>query len=64
MTTWFTAVEAAEHAKVSLSIIRQAVQQGELPASAVGKSRRRYRLAADDVDAWMRSNSFEPGRAS
>ena len=63
MTVWLTAVEAAEHAKVSLSIIREAVQQGELPASAVGRKGRHYRIDAADVDAWMKSNSYEP-RAS
>lgn len=60
MTTWLTAVEAAEHAKVSAATIRDAVKQGELPASAVGRKGRHYRIAADDVDAWMRSNSYEP----
>lgn len=64
MTVWLTAVEAAEHARVSAWTIREAVKAGELPASAVGRSGRQYRIAADDVDSWMRSNSYEPGRAS
>jgi excisionase family DNA binding protein len=63
MTVWLTAVEAAEHAKVSAATIRDAVKQGELPASAVGRKGRHYRIAAEDVDSWMRSNSYEP-RAS
>lgn len=63
MTVWLTAVEAAEHAKVSAATIRDAVKQGELPAAAVGRKGRHYRIAADDVDAWMRSNAYEP-RAS
>lgn len=64
MTVWLTAVEAAAHAKVSEWTIRDAVKAGNLPASAVGRKGRQYRIAADDVDAWMRSNSYEPGRAS
>lgn len=63
MTVWLTAAEAAKHAKVSLSIIRQAVQEGELPASSVGKSGKRYRLDAAKVDAWMESNHYEPWSA-
>lgn len=60
MTTWLTAVEAAKHAKVSAWTIREAVKDGELPAYAVGKSGRGYRLTAEDVDAWMKSRSWEP----
>ena len=63
MTTWLTAVEAAKHAKVGLSALRQAVQEGELPASAVGKSGKRYRLDAAEVDAWMKSRRYEPWSA-
>lgn len=63
MTVWLTAVEAAKHAKVSLSIIREAVQGGELPASAVGRKGRHYRLDQNEVDKWMRSNSYEPKSA-
>lgn len=64
MTVWLTAVEAAEHAKVSAATIRDAVKQGELPASAVGRKGRHYRISAADVDSWMESNPYEPGRAS
>lgn len=60
MTTWLTAAEAAEYAKVSAWTVRQAVKDGDLEAFAVGKGGRSYRLTADDVDAWMRSRSFEP----
>ncbi|WP_372517292.1 helix-turn-helix domain-containing protein [Mycobacterium hackensackense] len=45
------AVEAAEHAKVSAATIREAVKSGELPAYAVGRSGRQYRIRAEDVDA-------------
>lgn len=64
MTTWLTATEAADHAKVSVWTIREAVKAGELPAAAVGKSGRQYRIDAADVDSWMRSHSYEPGRTA
>lgn len=60
MTTWLTAEDAAAYVKVSLRMIRQAVQQGELPAYPVGRSGRFYRLTAADVDKWIMSRSYEP----
>lgn len=60
MTTWLTPAEAADHAKVSLWTIREAVKAGELPASTFGKSGRHYRIAPEDVDTWLRSNAHEP----
>lgn len=64
MTVWLTAVEAAKYAKVSEWTIRDAVKSGELRAAAVGRKGRKYRIAADEVDAWMRSNIYEPWEAS
>lgn len=64
MTTWLTAKGAAEYATVSLWTIRQAVKDGDLQSYAVGKGGLRYRLKAEDVDAWMESNPHEPGVAS
>lgn len=58
--TWLTAVEAAKHAKVSAATIREAVKAGELPAYAVGKTGRQYRLRVQDVDEWMMSRAYEP----
>lgn len=63
MTVWLTATEAADHAKVSTWTIREAVKAGELPASSVGRSGRQYRIDAADVDSWLKSNAYEPGRA-
>ncbi|MHA3021283.1 helix-turn-helix domain-containing protein [Mycobacterium sp. BMJ-28] len=60
MTVWLTAAEAAEHVKVSVATIREAVKAGELPASAVGRKGRHYRLDVEEVDAWMHSNAWEP----
>lgn len=62
-TIWHTVVTAAEHAKVSEWTIRQAVKDGDLPAYAV-RTGRGYRLKEADVDGWMESTPFEPGRAS
>ncbi|WP_368858991.1 excisionase family DNA-binding protein [Mycolicibacterium neoaurum] len=58
--TWLMATEAADHAKVSTWTIREAVKQGELPAYAVGRSGRQYRLRVQDVDDWMMSRAWEP----
>jgi excisionase family DNA binding protein len=60
MTTWLTAAEGGEHAKVSEWTIRKAVKDGELPAYRVGKGGRSYRVTAEDIDEWMKSRSWEP----
>lgn len=62
MTVWLTAAGAAEYIKVSEPIIRDAVKAGDLPAYPVGKGRE-YRLTSEDVDAWMKSRSYEPRSA-
>lgn len=59
MTTWETAAQAAKRTQQSPDLIRAAVKRGDLPAYPVGKGRD-YRLDADEVDAWMRSRSWEP----
>lgn len=60
MTTWLTAKQAAEHIGASIEIVRSAVKAGDLPAYPIGSGRREYRLDVDDVDAWMKSRSWEP----
>ena len=60
MTTWLTPQEAADHLKIGRALIAKAVIDGDLPAYPVGSGKRDYRLTADDVDAWMRSRSYEP----
>lgn len=62
MTNWLTVAEAAKYIKASEFIIRKAVTDGDLPAHPIGKGRE-YRLDAADIDAWMKSRSWEP-RAS
>lgn len=62
MTTWLKVADAAEHAKISADLIRQAVKDGDLPAYAVGRGRD-YRLTAEDVDGWLKSKSWEPRSA-
>lgn len=59
MTVWLTVPMAAEHSTVSADTIRAAVKAGDLQAYAIGRGRE-YRLTAEDVDAWMRSRSYEP----
>ncbi|MGQ9348905.1 helix-turn-helix domain-containing protein [Mycolicibacterium gilvum] len=61
MTVWHTVESAAEHAKVSTWTIRQAVKDGDLPASTV-RSGRTIRIKEACVDAWLESMPFEPGR--
>jgi excisionase family DNA binding protein len=59
MTQWLTPQEAADYIRVSLPLISEAVNRGDLPAYPVGKGRN-YRLDASEVDAWMKSRSYEP----
>ncbi|BBZ57075.1 helix-turn-helix domain-containing protein [Mycolicibacterium phocaicum] len=59
MVQWATKHEAAEHLRCSADLIAQAVNKGELPAYPVGKGRD-YRLDLGEVDAWMKSRSWEP----
>lgn len=59
MATWFTVQDAADHIKSSPWTIRAAVSKGDLPAYPIGKGRE-YRLKADEVDAWLESQAFEP----
>lgn len=62
MTTWLTAAQAAEHLQLSEPLIRDAVKRGDLPAYSVGRGRE-YRLDQAEVDAWMKSRSWEPRSA-
>jgi excisionase family DNA binding protein len=64
MTTWATKKEAAEHTRRSEKLIAQAVADGDLKAYKVGKGNRDYVLDLDEVDAWVRSNSYEPRRSA
>ncbi|OMB93230.1 hypothetical protein A5732_16905 [Mycobacterium colombiense] len=59
MTIWFTVREAAEYARISQTLIRDAVRLGYLPSYAIGNGTR-YRLTAKDIDEWMMSRSYEP----
>lgn len=61
--TWHTAESAAEHARVSVWTIRQAVKEGLLQAFAL-RTGRGYRLKECDVDAWMESAPYEPERSA
>ena len=55
--------EAAEHARVSPRVIQDAVQAGDLKAYAIG-SGLQYRLDLNDVDAWLKSQTYEPRRTA
>ena len=61
--SWATKVEAAQHVRVSPDQIAAAVRNGELPAYPVGKGKRDYRLDLAEVDARMKSRSYEPRSA-
>lgn len=62
MTNWATKIEAAEHIRCSEKLIAEAVRNGDLKAYPIGKGRD-YRLDLADVDAWMKSRSWEPKSA-
>jgi excisionase family DNA binding protein len=59
MTQWLTVREAAEYLRVSERTMRDAVKLGYVPAYSIGTGRE-YRLAAEDLDEWMLSRSWEP----
>jgi excisionase family DNA binding protein len=61
MTTWLTVREAADHVRISESLIRDAIKAGYLPAYAIGTGSQ-CRLTAEDIDEWMMSRAWEPKR--
>jgi excisionase family DNA binding protein len=61
MTTWLTVREAADYIRAFESTIREAVKMGYLQAYPIGRGTQ-YRLTAEDIDAWMKSRSYEPPR--
>jgi excisionase family DNA binding protein len=60
MTVWLTAREAADYARISEGLIRDAVKLGYLPAYAVGETGTHFRLRAEDIDEWLMSRAWEP----
>jgi excisionase family DNA binding protein len=60
MTVWLTVREAADYARISEPLIREAVKFGYLTAYAVGESGTHIRLRAEDLDEWMMSRAWEP----
>ncbi|MDR0285235.1 MAG: helix-turn-helix domain-containing protein [Propionibacteriaceae bacterium] len=50
---WFTLKDAARHTGTSTDTLRRRINDGQLPAYYVGKSRM-VRVKRDDVDALMR----------
>jgi excisionase family DNA binding protein len=62
MTDWLTTAEAALHVRAKDDrLIRQAVKDGDLPASRYGRSE--MRIDRDELDAWMKSRTWEPRSA-
>ncbi|MEZ0355491.1 excisionase family DNA-binding protein [Mycobacterium sp. SA01] len=59
LVRWATKREAAEHVRVSEPLIAAAVRLGYLQAYAIGAGRD-YRLDLAEVDAWLKSRSWEP----
>lgn len=59
MTTWLTVAEAVDHIRAKGDrLIRQAIKAGELPACRYGNSEIRIDVA--DLDAWLKSQPWEP----
>jgi excisionase family DNA binding protein len=58
MTAWMTLAEAADYIRAKdTRVLRNAIHAGDLPASLYGK-RGDFRVAAEDLDAWLRSKPF------
>ena len=58
---WLSVAEAGKYVGISSSLIRRAIELGELPAyrkpvtySSNGKHNF-YKISTDDIDAWIRS---------
>jgi excisionase family DNA binding protein len=60
MTVWLTVREAADYARISETLIRNAMKLGYLPAYAIGESGTHFRLRTGDIDEWMMSRAWEP----
>lgn len=60
MTTWLRVADAAEYAKLSSDIIRQAIKAGDLPSYAPTPAGRDVRLKASDIDEWIESKPYVP----
>jgi excisionase family DNA binding protein len=60
---WASPRRAAEHIELkSDALIKQLVRDGELPAYPIGKGRE-YRVDLNELDALMKSKSYEPRSA-
>lgn len=56
---WLTLAEAADRIRAKdHRAIREAIDAGDIPAYAYGKSQ--IRLKTADVDAWLENHPFEP----
>ena len=58
---WMTLPEADKYARVRAGTLRAAVERGELKAYRTGQ--RYLKVNRNDVDAWIRSNEYEPAFA-
>jgi excisionase family DNA binding protein len=64
MTTWLKLAGGAEYAKVSTDILRAAIKRGDLKSYAPTPGGKDVRLKAEDIDAWIESQPYEPRAAS
>ena len=58
-----TAGDVAELCQVSAKTVMRAIRSGDLRAARLGK-RGAFRIAPEDVDAWLDSNSITPSHAA
>ncbi|MBF0420139.1 MAG: helix-turn-helix domain-containing protein [Magnetococcales bacterium] len=54
MINWLTLEEAAQHLKIGKSTLYDLARKGGIPAHKIG---REWRFDADELDAWLKSDS-------
>ena len=55
----YSLAHAAEAIDVSLSTIRRAIDDNELPAHYIGEKKSTVRISADDLIRWFKSSPTE-----
>ena len=59
MTQWLTVAGAVAYVSAKNDrLIRNAIKAGELPACTYGRTE--IRIDAEDLDAWLKSQPWEP----
>jgi excisionase family DNA binding protein len=53
MRQWTSVREAAARMKLKEKVLYRAVREGQLPCARLGPQGRNFRVALEDIDAWL-----------